>query len=317
MNMFTRSTVCLVLCVLGLAVASASPAGAADVLRIATTPTESGAAVYYAQDLGLFKKAGIDAQITQLGSGAAVAAAVASGTIDVAQGSLPSLASAHEKHIPFVLVAPGAMYNGKAPTSALVVAKNSPFKTAKDLNGKTIANNALKNIGEIAADAWLDKYGGDIASVKIVEMPLPEMESALAANRIDAAILVEPNLGKALGGPNVRMLAAAYTAIAPEFLINAYFANEPWAKANADLVKRFDDVIREADRWANQPANRAASAEMLEKYMKLTMTPQNTRVTFADTLDPAKIQPVIDASAKFKVLSAPFPARDFILNGTK
>jgi NitT/TauT family transport system substrate-binding protein len=285
------------------------------VLHVATTPTDSGAAVYYAEELGLFKKANLDVQVQALASGAAVAAGVASGTIDIAQGSLPSIAAAHEKHIPFVLVAPGGLYADKAPTSALVVSKSSTLKTAKDMQGKTLANNALKNIGEIAADAWLDKGGADVSSVHVIEMPLGEMESALGQGRIDAAILVEPSLGKALAG-NIKILAPAYSSIAKEFMINAWFANESWAKSNGDALRRFDTALREAGRWANNPANRAKSAAILEKYTKIAMGPENTRILYADTLEPALIQPVIDASAKFKVLKAPFPAAEFIYTGT-
>lgn len=291
-------------------------ANAADLVRVATGPTDSGAAVYYAQELGLFDKAGLDVKIDSLASGAAVAAGVASGTIDIAQGSLPSLFSAHERGIPFVLIAPGGLYSSRAPTSALVVSKSSALKTAKDLNGKIIANNALKNIGEIAADAWLDAGGADIASVKILEMPLGEMESALGQGRIDAAILVEPSLGLALSR-NIKILAPAYTSIAPSFMINAYFANADWVKAHADVVKRFDTVVRAAGKWANAPANRARSAAILEKYTKVSMSPQNTRIVYADTLDPALIQPVIDATAKYKVIKTTFPAKDIIMIGAQ
>ena len=219
--MFKRCTV-LAVVAFGFTAGLPATAQAPAVVNVATTPTDSGAAVYYADELGLFKKAGLDVHVEALASGAAVAAGVASGTIDIAQGSLPSLAAAHEKRIPFVLIAPGALYSDKAPTSALVVSKTSTFKTAKDLNGKTLANNALKNIGEIAADAWLDKGGADVSSVHVIEMPLGEMESALGQGRIDSAILVEPSLGKALTG-NVKILAPAYSAIAKEFMINAWF----------------------------------------------------------------------------------------------
>ena len=300
---------------IALAVSAPARARAADVLHVATGPTDSGAAVYYAAELGYFKSAGLDVQITSLASGAAVAAGVASGTIDIAQGSLPSLAEAYERKIPFVLVAPGGLYSSKAPTSALVVAQNSTIKVAKDLNGKTIANNALKNIGEVAADAWLDAGGADISSVKILEMPLPEMESALGSGRIDAAVLVEPLLGKVLASKNVRMLAPAYTSIAREFMINAWFSNADWAKSHGDILKRFVGAIRAADRWGNQPENRARSAAILEKYTKVALGPYNTRIVYADTLDPALIQPVIDACAKFHVLKASFPASDFIYGG--
>jgi ABC-type nitrate/sulfonate/bicarbonate transport system substrate-binding protein len=100
------------------------------------------------------------------------------------------------------------------------------------------------------------------------------------------------------------------------FMVNAYVTTVEWAKQHPDIVNRFDTAIRAANKWANQPANRVRSAAILEKYTKVALAPQNTRVVFADSLDPVLIQPVIDASAKFHVLKASFPANDFILAGT-
>jgi NitT/TauT family transport system substrate-binding protein len=311
MNMFMLRAVAT----LALLIVASLPASAADVVRVASGPTDSGSAVYYALDLGYFKNAGLDVKLDILANGSAVAAGVASGTIDIAQSSLPSLAVAHERGIPFVLIAPGALYSSKAPTSALVVAKNSPVRVAKDLNGKIIGNNGLKNIGDISAYAWLDANGADISTVKILEMPFGEMQPALEQGRIDAAVLVEPALGVALTH-NVRILAPAYSSIAPLFMVNAYVTTVEWAKQHPDIVNRFDTAIRAANKWANQPANHVRSAAILEKYTKVALAPQNTRVVFADSLDPALIQPVIEASAKFHVLKDSFPANDFILAGT-
>ena len=297
--------------VLGGAQRLAADADTETILRVATTPTEAGAAVYYAQDLGFFKDAGVRVDISSGNSGAADAAAVAAGSLDIVQSSLPSIASAHERNIPFVLVAPGAVYTSKAPTSALVVSKSSPIKTAKDLIGKTIANNALKNIGEIAADAWLDAGGADVASVRIIELPLPAMASALEQGRIDAAILVEPSLGEALAG-NARVLAYAYSSIASTFLLSAYFATPTWAKANSDSLRRFQSALRKASHWANQPENHKRSGELLQKYMQVTPGPSSTRVTYGESLELRLMQPVIDAAAKYHVLKATFPAAEIV-----
>ena len=91
-----RIAACLVLA--AAVVAGASPgASAADALtplRVATTAVDSGAQVYYAQDMGFFKKAGFDVEITSVSSGPTIAAGVASGAFDFAQVNVPSLVSA-------------------------------------------------------------------------------------------------------------------------------------------------------------------------------------------------------------------------------
>jgi NitT/TauT family transport system substrate-binding protein len=291
-----------------LAAGAQSPA----TIRVATTPIELGAEVMYAQDQGFFKKAGLNVDLQIMDSGAAIAAAVASGALDVAQGNLVTLATAHERALPFVVVAPAGMYSSNDPTTSLVVAKSSPIKTAKDLENKTIAINGLRNITQIGASAWIDQNGGDYTKVRFIEMPFPQMGAALEAGRVDAAVIAEPELSTALAG-GARVLAQPYTAIAKQFLIGGWFANGTWAKAHPAELKRFAGAIVEAGRWAN--GHRAESAKILEKYTKIRVSPAMKRTIYAEHLNPAEIQPLIDAAAKYHSLKSPFPAAELVAPG--
>ena len=295
------------------AVVGASLPGSAQAvatLKIATTPTDIGSQVFYAQDKGFFKANGLDAQIQIISNGAAITSAVISGALDIAQSNIASLASAHEAGLDIVIVAPAGSYASKAPTTALIVTKNSPFKTAKDLNGKIIAGNGLKNITQVGAFAWMDKNGGDPSTTKFVEMPFPDMPGALAAGRIDAAVIAEPELSSALAKGEVRVLGNCYDGIAKSFMIGAWFTTGAWARAHPDLVKRFSKAMSQTAEWANK--NQAASGVMLTKYTKIEVAPGMKRTVYADKLDPALVQPLIDASAKYGITKATFPAATII-----
>ncbi|HEX3464708.1 MAG TPA: ABC transporter substrate-binding protein [Candidatus Elarobacter sp.] len=278
-------------------------------IRVATTPIELGAEVMYAQDQGFFKKAGLNVDVQIMDSGAAIAAAVASGALDVAQGNLVTLATAHERGLPFVVVAPAGLYSSNDSTTSLVVAKSSPIKSGKDLEGKTVAVNGLRNITQIGTSAWMEQNGGDYTKVRFIEMPFPQMGAALEAGRIDAAVIAEPELSTALAG-GTRVLAQPYTAIAKEFLIGGWFTTSAWAKAHPAELKRFVAAIVDAGKWAN--GHRAESAKILERYTKIHVSPAMKRTIYAERLTPAEIQPLIDAAAKYKSLKGAFPASDLI-----
>ncbi|MFN2459593.1 MAG: ABC transporter substrate-binding protein [Candidatus Velthaea sp.] len=283
---------------------------AAATVRIATIPIDAGAQAYYAEDLGFFKRAGIAAEIQSITNGSAIASAVASNAVDVGFANLFSIAAAHKRGLPFVVIAPAATYTDAAPTSELVVEKNSKIASAKDLNGKTIAVNGLKNITQFAPQAWMDQNGGDAASAKFVELPFPEMAAALAAGRVDAALLAEPSLTQARG--TTRVLAKAYSAIAKEFLIGGWFTTTQWAAAHGDVVKRFDDALRDTSAWANK--NHRASAVVLAKYAKIDINVLNamTRASYPPRLTAALMQPPIDVSAKYGLIDGTFPAQELI-----
>jgi NitT/TauT family transport system substrate-binding protein len=298
---------------LPLLLAGSVTAQTPEVIRVATTPVDIGAQPLYAQDLGLFKKAGLEATVSLVSNGAAVSAAVMGGTFDVAQSNVPTLATAHEKGLPFVIVAPAGLYSSKAPTSVCGVAKNSPVKTAKDLNGKTVGVTGLLNITQVAASAWLDKNGADVSSIKFVEIPFSGMAPALVAGRIDAGVLVDPDLQEALDTGHARVLSKCYDAVAPQFLVGAFFSTSDYAKGHPEVIRKFVGVMAEAARWAN--AHQRESAQILEKWTKVHATPDMARVTYAERLSAAQVQPIIDASARYKALKATFPATDLFAPG--
>jgi NitT/TauT family transport system substrate-binding protein len=295
-----------------LSVALVSPVGAADTtLRVATTPIDVGAEVYYAQEMGFFKKAGLDVQIQTISNGGAIAAAVASGAIDVGQGNVLSLIEAYRRGIPVTIVAPAGRYSAEKPTTQLVVAKSSTIRSAGDLNGKTVATNGLRNILELGTDAWSAKNGGDYHSLKFVEVPFPEMGAAVGQGRVQAAAIAEPSLAAAKAG-DARVLGDLFTAIAPRWLIGAWFTTPSWVKSHPDLARRFDEVMRETAAWAN--ANPERSAEILAKYTKvpLPVVRRMARSVYSERTDPAEIQPVIDAAAKFGFITGGFSASEMI-----
>jgi NitT/TauT family transport system substrate-binding protein len=299
-----------VLALLGIVLAALpGSAQAPPHLRLITTPTDSGAQAYYAEALGLFKKAGLDVEVTSLGNGASVAAAIASGAAEIGQGNVVSLALAHEKGLPFVLIAPAAAYVGGAPTSALIVPNGSTVTAARDLIGKPVGVGGLKDIGSVALDMWLMQQGVDPAQVHDVEIPGAQIGQALERGNVTAAISIEPYLSRSLAG-GARMLAPTQRAIGSRFLIGAYFSTSAWAKAHPDLARKVTEVMIDAARWAN--ANHGRSAAILEQYTKVSPNARQVRVTYAETLDASLIQPLLDACLKDQVLKAPIAAASLL-----
>jgi NitT/TauT family transport system substrate-binding protein len=300
----------LILALLCVAVRGA-PAQTLPTIRIATTPIDLGAEALYADDLGLFKKAGLNVELNILASGSVVASAVSGGSIDIGQSNIVALASAHANGIPFVLVAPAGYYTSLGPTTELMTAAGGPIHTARDLDGKTIASSALRDLNWVGIQSWLTRNGADVASVKFVEIPMPPACNAVTAGRADAAVISEPYLTFALSN-GCRLLAPTHDAIAKTFLVGAWFSTNAWAADHVDAIRRFRAVMVETARWAK--THHAESAKILERYTKLATPAGMRRVPFAETAEPAQIQPVIDAAAKYGVLKSAFPASELLFH---
>jgi NitT/TauT family transport system substrate-binding protein len=275
---------------------------------IGGTANDSGAEIFYAADLGFYAKQGLNVTVQVLNSPGAAVAAVVGGTLTVSTLTTPGIAAAHDKGIPIKIIAPASIYNSALPTSGIIVLKNSPIKTAADLNGKTLATRDISNMSYYGAKIWIDKNGGDSKTVKWVEINDAQALAAIQAGRVDAASVSEPALDDAIHNPDGRLLAACYDAIGDNFMIAAYFTTEDFARTHPDVVRKLNAAIIEAGVWGNK--NKAASAKILEKYSGVPVPPSNTRVTYAEKTRPADVQPVLDLLTKYGVLKTTIKPSD-------
>ena len=295
-----------------LAVPSTVRAQQTQHLKLAGVPEDSITPALYAEDAGLFRRAGITVEIAPERSGSAIASGIAGGAFDIAKSSLVGLIVARAKGIPFVLVAAGGVYSSTAPVVGLLVKADAPVKTAADLNGKTIAVSALGDIYSLSMSAWMEKNGGKPDSVKQLEFPVGAVPDALIAGRVDAGPVIEPILQAAVDAGKVRVIGHPFDAIAPRFLYTAWFAMTDWTAAHVPEALAFNHAMRDASVYSN--AHKPESVDRLAKYTSIAPATiaKMTRVECGSVLDPKLIQPVIDACAKYKVIPAPFDARDMI-----
>lgn len=286
---------------------------ATPTIRFGGTTNDSAAEPYYAQELGLFKRAGLNVEITTLSNGAAIAQAVAGGALDAGGTNLVGLGTAISHNIPFALVAGGGIYSTNAPTTVLCVAKNAPYKNAKDLEGKTVGVASLKDLTYAAAAAWIEQNGADLSKIKFAEIAFPEGAAALERGTVAAAMIAEPSLSKGLQS-SVRIFGKAFDGIAKQFMITATFATNDWIHKNPDAAKKLADVIYETARWANDKRNRARSGEILASVAKLdpSVVQSMTRATYAVNADPKLLQPPLDIAYKYKFLDRGMAASELL-----
>lgn len=258
-------------------------------LQCGTAPNDSAGPTFYAEALGYYKSAGLNVTLNFANNSTA---ALAGGALAIAAMPVTLVAIAHDKGVPFVMIAPLSLYVSTTPDHALIVLKDAPYRTAADLNGKTIGTRDLGNMSYFAARAWLDKNGGDSKSIRWYELSDPLDVAAMKAGRLDAASISEPALTPALRGGDVRVLAPVFDAIAPRFLVAGCVTTDAFAKTHPEVIRRYADAIARAAKWAN--ANQAQSGAILEKYTHTPVPPGAARALYGDRLRVAEVQPVLD-----------------------
>lgn len=266
----------------------------------------------YAVDAGLFKKAGLDVQLVKLSNGAAVAAAVAGGSVQLGKGSALTPVQAYAKGIPFIVTANLANYSSDSPNIAMLVQNSAPIHGPKDLAGKTIGMVGLNDSNTLGVYAWLEKAGVDLNSVKFIELGNSAGAAALEANRVDAMMFLDPALSAALANPNFRVLGYPNDALGRRFSVGTMFGFATWVNAHRDEVARFNRALSEAEAYVasheNETKPLAAKFADLELSQLQNIKPP-TRTTGITTSD---LQIVIDAAAKYKFIPKDFNANDLI-----
>jgi NitT/TauT family transport system substrate-binding protein len=280
----------------------------APLVRVAGGSTEGLCEAYYAQELGFFKSHGVEVDLRVMASAAPMATAVASGDLNVGTNNVLSVGQAYARNIPFVIIASASVHDQRYPNSQVVVAKDSPIRSPKDLAGKSVGVSTLSGLEALSVKALIDQSGGDLAAVKFVEMGARLVPESIVSGRLDAGVLAEPDLSAYKD--RTRSIGSGDDAISPHTVQTVWYCMRPWLDANKDAARRFVAAIYAGGAWAT--ANPEKAAPILKKY--ISIDEPHTYARFSTRQDLAGIQVVFDAAAKYK-FSPPVTAADFVWDG--
>jgi NitT/TauT family transport system substrate-binding protein len=219
---------------------------------VGTLPISNAAPMYLGMRKGFFEEEGLELVPHVAQNGAELITGALSGSFDfIFAGYIPSIV-ARAKGLPITVVAAsdlGAKEDSKEWTVTLSK-RGSDIRTPKDLEGRTIAVNGLRGVGEVVIKASLEKQGVDPNSIKLLEVPFPEMPVALERGRVDAIWAAEPFLTQELG-EGAREVDAPLVTLAPNFVNGGYEANDKYIAQNGDLVERFNRAMSRSVDYAH------------------------------------------------------------------
>ena len=242
--------------------------GGTTTVKVGLIPIVDVAPLFLGQKKGFYKKQGLKLSVSFAAGGAAIVPAVASGQNQFGFSNVFSLMVAQSNGVALKAISNGNASTGVAGKDfvATLVKKDSPIRTAKDLEGKKVAVNTLKNIAELSVRESVKKAGGDPDKLKLVEMPFDQMPAALDKGQIDAALAVEPALTtiRQQGG---REIAASFVDVAPDLTVGMYFTSQQYAQKNPAVVKKFQQATAESLAYANAHPDEAR--EIVATYTKV------------------------------------------------
>jgi NitT/TauT family transport system substrate-binding protein len=225
--------------------------GEAVTLKVGVLPIGDVAPLYLGIKKGFYKQEKLTLEPQVMQGGAEVATGVVSGSIQFGFSSTSPLAVAGSKGLPVKIVSQGvqAATSEAEAWDGLMVKGDSPIRSPEDLAGKTVAVNQVKGMNELCIRAVLERKGVDASKIKFLEVPFPEMGSALQKGRVDAISAVEPFVSGAKAA-GARSLFSFFAGLQPKLTVATYFTRSDYLAKNEDVVKRFARAMNKSLSYA-------------------------------------------------------------------
>jgi NitT/TauT family transport system substrate-binding protein len=276
----------------GTGSASASATGSAAGMTsivVGALPVIDTAGLRVALKEGFFTQAGLNVTVKSVTQSTAAIPDLLHGSIDViGGGNYVSFfeAQAHGT-FPVQILAPAV--DCTPDTYGVVAMPSSGISKPADLAGKTIAVNLTQNVQTLTTSAVLTADGVSSSSVRYVQVPFPDMSSALQANRVDAISAVEPFLSAALAAGG-KLVTSTCTGSMAGFPLSGYLTTKSWAQQHAAAATAFQHAIEKGNTYAN--AHPSVVRDLLPTYTSITAKAAASMPlgTFPATLTTATLQ---------------------------
>ena len=157
------------------------------------------------------------------------------------------------------------VYLGHRDGSTVMVAKSSTATRLLDLKGKTFARPSKYSNQYLVITKLMEDEGMEPGDIEFVDLPPPDMPSALAAGAIDAYFIGEPHAAKAELNGTGRVLYHAKD-IWPRFVSCVLVVREELINEHPQIVQDLVRGIAESGEWAER--NRLAAARLAAPYFR-------------------------------------------------
>lgn len=224
----------------------AAPAGAQP-LTLGTTPNPAPAAVFVADQQGLFESHGVDTEVQIIATDATIPAALVSGSISLGSVTPTTLLSAVANGIDLVVLSGTTITTHQSKDVAILAGVDSGITAPTDFEGKTVAVPSLGAVLDVMLRTWLDQNGVDPETVRIVEIPLPQHPDQLKAGQIDATITVDQFAQRIIGEGTGTVISYPLAEIPEGQMASAVVAMRDWADANPEAVTGIQLAMSEAE----------------------------------------------------------------------
>ncbi|MBH5400460.1 ABC transporter substrate-binding protein [Bradyrhizobium sp. CNPSo 4010] len=300
---------------LGVSVAFTAPVLAQAKIQIGCTATSDCASAMVAVDEGIFRKHGLNVEMTPIAINSNIPAAILSNSIQVGGPTSTVFLQAVDGGLDLVAIAGASVMNQTSNTAIAAFVRNGiTIKDPKDFIGKKVGAPGLNAFLHVLFVKWLVEKGVDPRSVNFVEVTFPTMSDIIKSGGVDAVLTAEPFVTR-MSNAGLGSVGARYGAeLGRTDPIIFYAASRDWAEKNVATVKKFREAIAEAAVIVNSDPEKASAS--IAKFTKQPLdlvkaTPPNQS---EPNLKPQNLSWWIEVMSSQKMLQSKLDTAKLVLN---
>ena len=209
------------------------------------------------------------------------------------------------------------VYLGHRDGSTVIVPKSSTARTLRDLKGKTFARPSKFSNQYLVITKLMEDEGMQPDDLEFVDMPPPDMPSALAAGAIDAYFIGEPFAAKAELAGTGRVLYYAKD-IWPHFISCVLVVRDELIDEHPEIVRDLVRGIAESGEWIERHRLEAARIaapyyRQDQKLLEFVLTQPPDRVSYRQlTPSDEDLSSIMHYALKAGILRKPIRIADLI-----
>ena len=232
--------------------------GGDNTVKIGYLPSDHDAALFVADQQGLYKEKNISVELVQFNNGGDLMTAMASGDVDVGYVGISPVLSSVSAGVPAKVIS-AAQTDG----SGIVVTDDSNIHVASDLKGKTIATPGEASIQHVLLSYYLKQHGLSLDDINESAMKVPSINDALKTNNIPAAITFQPYVSIAEANDNIDELADS-SEILPGHPCCVVVASDDFLKNHKDAAEKIIAIHENATKFINDNIENDTTDEIVK-----------------------------------------------------
>jgi NitT/TauT family transport system substrate-binding protein len=297
----------------GLLLALGAPAQAQTKITIGYTGANTFVPAFVAKDQGFFAKRGLDVTLQRIPVGPTIPGALIANSLQVGTLTAPIFLQANENGIDLVVIAGASLQAKQNPTAGVVARTGSGIQKPEDFKGKKVGAPGVNGLQDLLFKKWLQQKNVDWKTVTFVESPFPQMGDMLKGGQMDAALPVEPFVGRIVSAQVGYLVAHYPVEVSESYLESFYVVSKKWANDNPVAIKAFRDAIEEALAFVKTNTDEAKKTQITYLGLPEAVVATLPLATYTFKVEPAQVAFWVDLCREFGMLKTAMKADDLVV----